>query len=242
MGKIRKIIAIAKLLLLIIIAAGIPLLIYFLHPEMIEGFKSFDSVREMIRERGDILVPWFMFFQIFQVIVSIIPAQAIQIASGYIYNFWIAYVICITGLLAGTVITYFIAKLLGRDAMLLIFGEERIGKFVDKLNSKKAYIALAIIFLIPGLPKDLFAYAAGISQMKASAFFLISIVARTPAVMASILFGGMMRSRSYDGMIVMAVIIAALCLLGIKYHEKLADFANRLYDKHVAGKGGGGPE
>jgi uncharacterized membrane protein YdjX (TVP38/TMEM64 family) len=120
--------------------------------------------------------------------------------------------------------------------MRLIFGEERIGQFVDKLNSKKAYILLFIIFLIPGIPQDLFAYAAGISQMNALAFFLISIVARTPALMASVMFGGMMRSGSYVGMIILGVVIIICCILGLKFHTRLADVANRFYDRMTGAK------
>jgi uncharacterized membrane protein YdjX (TVP38/TMEM64 family) len=223
-------------MLLIFIVVGVPLLILFRYPELLNEFTSFESVNALIERSGGFLLPLFAGLQVFQVIVSIIPAQAVQIAAGYAYNFWIAYLVCVVGLCVGTVATYFIAKLLGRDAMHLLFGEERIGRFVDKLNSKKAYILLFIIFLIPGIPKDLFAYAAGISQMNAFAFFLISVVARTPALMASILFGGMIRSGSHVGMIILALALATLCVLGLKFHNKLADAANRFYDKTVGEK------
>jgi uncharacterized membrane protein YdjX (TVP38/TMEM64 family) len=236
MSKLKKIAAIAKLMLLIGIAVGIPLLLYLRHPEILAEFKSPESVNALLERRKGFMLPFFVGLQMFQVIVSVIPAQAVQIAAGYAYNFWIAYLVCVAGLVIGTVVTYFIAKLLGRDAMRLLFGAERIGKFVDKLNSKKAYILLFIIFLIPGIPKDIFAYAAGISQMNAPAFFLISLVARTPPLMASILFGNMIRSGSYVGMIVMGVVIAALCALGLKFHNKLADAANRFYERVVGEK------
>jgi uncharacterized membrane protein YdjX (TVP38/TMEM64 family) len=233
LSKTGKILAVAKFLLLIVIAVGVPLLLWFRHPEFVDNFRSFDSVNALIEERTAAMLLFFLALQIFQVIVSVIPAQAVQIAAGYAYNFWIAYLVCVAGLVAGTVLTYFIAKLLGRDAMHLLFGEERIAGFVDKLNSKKAYILLFIIFLVPGIPKDIFAYAAGLSEMKALAFFLISLVARTPALMASILFGGMIRSGSRMGMIILGAAIVLLFLLGLKFHDKLAELVNRFYDRMV---------
>ncbi|MDR2770797.1 MAG: VTT domain-containing protein [Clostridiales Family XIII bacterium] len=235
MGKFKKITAIFKFLLLIGIAIGLPLLLYFRYPEILNEFRDIESINAMAETREGFLFPFFVGLQVFQVIVSIIPAQAVQIAAGYVYNFGIAYIACVAGLLIGTVVTYFIAKLLGRDAMQLLFGTERIDKFVDKLNSKRAYILLFIVFLIPGIPKDIFAYAAGISRMNVFAFFLISLVARTPALMASVLFGGMMRSGSYMGMIVLGAIIAILCILGLKFHNKLADIVNGFYEKLVGG-------
>ncbi|MDR2356093.1 MAG: VTT domain-containing protein [Clostridiales Family XIII bacterium] len=233
MRILKKIAAIAKLLLLVGIAVGIPVLLRFRYPEIWDDFRSLESINAMIERREGFLFLFFVGLQVFQVIVSIIPAQAVQIAAGYVYNFWIAYLACVAGLLIGTVVTYFIAKLLGRDAIRLFFGAERIDKFIDKLNSKKAYILLCLIFLIPGIPKDLFAYAAGISQMNASAFFLISLAARTPPLMASILFGGMLRSGSYVGMIVLALVLATLCILGLKFHHKLAELANRFYERFL---------
>jgi uncharacterized membrane protein YdjX (TVP38/TMEM64 family) len=237
--KIRKILAIAKLLLLVVIAVGVPLLIWFRHPEILDNFRSLDSVNALLEERKTGMLWLFAGLQVFQVIVSVIPAQAVQIAAGYAYNFWIAYLVCVAGLVSGTVLTYFIAKLLGRDAMRLLFGEERIAGFVDKLNSKKAYILLFIIFLVPGIPKDIFAYAAGLSEMKALAFFLISLIARTPALMASILFGGMIRSGSRMGMIILGAAIVLAFLLGLKFHGKLAEFVNRFYDRMVGGSSSG---
>jgi uncharacterized membrane protein YdjX (TVP38/TMEM64 family) len=235
MKKLKKIAAVAKFLLLIGIAIGLPVLIWLRHPEILNDFKSLESINAMLERREGFLFPFFIGLQVFQVIVSIIPAQAVQITAGYVYNFWIAYLSCALGLLIGTVATYFIAKLLGRDAIRLFFGAERIDKFIDRLNSKKAYILLCVIFLIPGIPKDLFAYAAGISQMNAFAFFSISLAARTPPLMASILFGGMMRSGSYIGMIVLAAVLAALFILGLKFHHRLADIANRFYERTVGG-------
>ena len=86
-------------------------------------------------------------------------------------------------------ITFYLARLLGKDAMHLIFGEERIGKFIHHLNSKRAFAIILVLFLIPGFPKDLITYAAGVSEVKMKPFLLLSLVGRTPAMMGTVMMG-----------------------------------------------------
>ncbi|MDR3295719.1 MAG: VTT domain-containing protein [Clostridiales Family XIII bacterium] len=236
-NRIQKILAIAKLLVLLGIVAGIPLFIFLRNPALLNHFKSPASISALLDQYKWGSVLFFIVLQVFQVIVSVIPGQAIQIAAGYSYHFWSAYFVTLAGVGAGTVLTYNLARLLGKDAMHLIFGEERIGKFIGTLNSKKAYTAIFIIYLIPGIPKDLFIYAAGISEMKGVAFIPITLAARTPALMASVLFGGMLRNGSYAGMAVMAAAVLVLLGLGVKYRAALTEWMNRAYDRFVAGAG-----
>jgi uncharacterized membrane protein YdjX (TVP38/TMEM64 family) len=172
--------------------------------------------------------------EIVQVMVSVLPGQAVQIAAGYAYNFWVACLITFAGIGLGTLITFYLAKLLGSDAMHLIFGDEKFRKYVRTLNSKRAFIIIFIIFLIPGIPKDLFVYAAGVSEMKASAFLLLSMVARAPALMASLAFGGMLKDGSYVGMVVMGAAVAVLAALGLKFRSKITEWADRAYCRLTA--------
>ena len=81
--------------------------------------------------------------------------------------------------------------------MYLIFGEEKITKFIDQLNSKRAFAILFVLFLIPGLPKDLITYAAGLYHIKLKAFLILSLIARTPALMGTLIMGSMLYDRSY---------------------------------------------
>jgi uncharacterized membrane protein YdjX (TVP38/TMEM64 family) len=65
------------------------------------------------------------------------------------------------------------------------------------LNSKPGKAALFILFLLPGIPKDAMCYALGLSTMSMSEFVELTSLARTPALLASILFGAYASSRNY---------------------------------------------
>ncbi|MDR0424963.1 MAG: VTT domain-containing protein [Clostridiales Family XIII bacterium] len=229
--RIRNTVAIVKFMLMITIIVGIPAALFLKNPEFIDNFRSLESINALLDRYKMGTFMFFVIAQIVQVVVSIIPGQAIQIAAGYSYIFWLACIITFVGIGIGTFITFYIAKLLGSDAMHLIFGEEKFKKYVETLNSKRAFIAIFIIFLIPGIPKDIFTYAAGLSEMKALNFTLLTMCARAPALMASILFGGMIRSGSYVGMIIMAASMLILCVLGLIYHSRITDWVDKAYNK-----------
>ena len=156
----RTFVSAVKLLLLLCIVIGVPVYVYFTYPELIDRFKSLDEINKMLIQYKTASIFIYIGLQVFQIIVSVLPGQALQFAAGYAYHFWLGFLYSIIGIAIGTVITFYLARLLGKDALHVIFGEERFTKFVHTLNTKRSFIVLFVIFLIPGIPKDLFTYAA----------------------------------------------------------------------------------
>lgn len=177
--KIKVFTTILKLALLLFILVGLPLYIYFYQPEVIERMSSLESVNAFFKQYKTQSILVYIGAQVAQIVVCIIPGQWLQFAAGYMYGFWLGFLFSLIGAAIGSVITYYLAKLLGRDAMHLIFGEQKINQFIHKLNSKKAVVIVFLIFLIPGVPKDLCNYAAGISEMKLKPFLIVSLIGRS---------------------------------------------------------------
>ena len=223
--------AIFKLALLVVILIGIPLYIYFFQHDLIDTFSSEENVKAIFQEYKVQSVFVYIGAQILQIIICIIPGQWLQFAAGYLYGFWLGYLYSLIGAALGSVMTYYLAKLLGHDAMHLIFGEEKIKNTLKKLNTKKSIIIVFIIFLIPGVPKDLCNYAAGLSEMKLKPFLVVSLIGRTPGMMGSLIIGRQIETGGYTSAIVVAVIAVILCALGIIFRKHLTVFLDRAYDK-----------
>ena len=229
--RIKVISTILKFALLLLILIGLPLYIYFFEPQLIDSMSSMENVNALFEHYHAESILVYIGAQILQIIICVIPGQWLQFAAGYMYGFWLGFLYSIIGAAIGSVVTYYLAKLLGRDAMHLIFGEARINEFIHKLNSKKAIVIVFLIFLIPGVPKDLCNYAAGISEMKLKPFLIVSLVGRSPGMMGSLLIGRQIEAGNYTGAIVVAAVAVVLCVVGIIMRKRLTGWMDKAYDR-----------
>ncbi len=220
-----------KLALLLFILIGLPLYIYFFQYDLIERFSSMENVEAFFNNYKAQSVFIYIGTQILQIVICIIPGQWLQFAAGYMYGFWLGYLYSLIGAFLGSVLTYYIAKILGHDAMHLIFGEDKIKKMLKTLNSKKAVVLVFIIFLIPGIPKDLCNYVAGLSEMKLKPFLIVSLIGRTPGMMGSLLIGRQIQTGGYVSAAVIAGIAVVLFVLGVIFRKRLTIILDKGYDK-----------
>lgn len=211
--KVQKALSIVKIAVLLFIIVGIPLIIYVNNPDVIHLFTDRNAMNDFLSAHQGKGIIIFVGIQIFQVVVSVIPGQIIQMAAGFVFGGLKAYLFAIGGVFVGTFIAFNLSKYLGKDAIMLIFKEKNVTKFIDMMSSKKAYVAIILIYLIPGLPKDVFTYAAGLSNFKALPFVITSVIARSPAMIGSLAFGAMFRDQNYVGMVILCVAVGILLIV-----------------------------
>lgn len=231
--RVRTFVSILKLLILFGIVIGVPVYVYFTCPELVDRFKSLEEINKLLKQYKTASIFIYIGLQIFQIVVSILPGQALQFAAGYAYSFWFGFLYSIIGVALGTAITFYLARLLGKDALHVIFGEDRFSKFLHMLNRKRSFVVLFVIFLIPGIPKDLFTYAAGVSEIRIVPFLVLSLVARTPAMIGSVMMGSMFQNKSYFGLIFLGTIAVILFIAGILKRDKLIKWSDRFYSRMV---------
>ena len=231
--KGKKFVAFAKFALLLIILIGIPLYIYFFHKDTLVAMNSFDNIKAYFDGHKSTVMLTYLLLQCLQIIICIIPGQGLQFAIGYFYGIPIGFALSLLGALIGSVITYYLAKILGHDFVHLFFGEEKVQDMIKRLNSKKAAIIIFFIFLIPGVPKDLCNYAAGISEMKLKPFLVVSLVGRSLGMLGSVVIGYMIYRKSYVIAVIIAVLAIILSVVGVKFHKKINAYLDKMYDKYI---------
>lgn len=226
MKRLRPIL---KLILLLAIVFGPLAYVYFVSPHIIDQFRTTEGVNDFLLQYKTASIFVYLGLQFAQIVISVIPGQFIQFAGGYAYGFWLGYLLSIAGIALGTATAFYLAKILGRDAVHVLFGEERVTRFVHQLNSKRAFAILFALFLIPGLPKDLVTYAAGVSEFPFRAFFVLSLAGRTPALMGTLILGSMLQNESYVGMVVLSAIAVVLFIVLILRRHWLTSYIDRIY-------------
>ena len=227
----KKAIPIIKLLLLLCIVVAIPANIVLYHHDIIDRFKSFQDVIAFLEHYHWQSILVYIVIQAIQVIVSVIPGQAFQFAAGYLYTFLPGLLFSLIGAAIGTSVSFWLAKALGKDAVHLFIGEEKTAYYVKRLNSRKAYAIVFLIYLIPGIPKDIVSYAAGVSEMEFKPFFTFSMMGRIPGMAGSLLIGALYMREHYVWMGVVAAAAVIAFVAGIVYRKKLQGYLDRLYNK-----------
>jgi uncharacterized membrane protein YdjX (TVP38/TMEM64 family) len=169
---------------------------------------------------GGVVGPlWCVLAQALQVVIFIIPGEATQIAAGYVFGAWKGFLYAALGTFLGSVFNFHVGRMAGRSILRRFLSVDTCDKVDRALNSKRGKAALFILFLLPGTPKDAMCYALGLSTMSMSEFVVLTSLARTPALLASILFGAYASSRNYGSMIVVGVAVA-LAVAGCYWYER----------------------
>ena len=230
-NKSRVIISTVKILLLILIVVGIPIYIWFFHGDWIKSIENIDDVVAFLEKYETQSIFVYIGLQIVQIVISIIPGQVFQMAAGYIYGFWPALLFAMTGALLGTTLSFMLAKVLGRDFLHIFFGEEKMSYYIERLNSKKMYAIVFFLYLIPGIPKDMVSYAAGVSEIRFKPFLIISALGRIPGMIGCLLMGYMVMEEKYTGAVIIGVFAVIAFCICIAFRKKIQSFLDRFYEK-----------
>ena len=227
----RKRIAYIKLAILIFIIVGLPVILFFTCRDTLFNKEWLENLPEFIMQYKGYAAAVLTGIQILQVIICIIPGQPIQLAASYLFGVLKGYLISIGGAFIGAFIAFFIARALGKDSLEAIFGEEKVNDYHRKLNSGKGLTAVLLIYLIPGVPKDLVAYVAGISDMRLRPFLIVSTIGRSPGMLGSLLIGYFISSRNYAAIGVLAVVTAVILIICFVKRKQLVAMLDDLEKK-----------
>lgn len=199
-------------------------------------FKNQENIKEVILSYGRHSVLVFILIQILQVVVFFIPGEVIQIAGGYIFGSLLGTIISSIGILIGSAIGYFIARYLARDAVRKIIEKRNLKHFRNILTKGSNKIVILIVYLIPGIPKDILVYLCGLSDVNFWDFLLYSSIGRFPGIVISALFGYSIGDRNYIILGTVAIISVIFFLIGILKGNKILQYLHQLHDKRKKGR------
>lgn len=241
-GKSKKIAALLKLIPLLIILVGIPAYLYFRHGDVLFSRDSASHIIDYLldHERTSALI--IIAIQAFQVVVCILPGQPIQFAASYMFGVLGGLALSLIGAVIGVVISFFTAKVLGHDAVRVIFGEKRVSDYQNKLNSSRGLSIAFLIYLIPGVPKDLVSYVAGISNMRFIPFLGVATIGRIPGMAGSLLVGYFFSKGNYVAVGIVCVAVAIMLLVCFVKRKAIINMLDEMEARSKRTENAGGKE
>ncbi len=222
---------------LIAFFAIMALLVFLLWPYFHELFEpgGLDRVINDVRSAGPVGFLILLGLQFLQIVVAFIPGEATQMAAGLIYGPWVGALIIFVGCVLSSAFIFVVVKRLGAPFVQKMVPTQYLEKFRKFEESGKLNITVFILFLIPGLPKDVFTYLVPLTDMPMRTFLILSNVGRIPGIVVSTYAAsGLAEGRVLESVIIFAV-LAAIAIVGILLRDKIMDVFAGHRDK--SGKG-----
>ena len=222
-GKRKKVIRIVSLCILVAVMIFVTIICIPI-VKMLSTEEGRAGLERLVDSNFLLGVCVYMFLQVLQVLVALIPGGVIQILGGVLFgNFW-GTVLCSLGILAGSAIVFFMVRRFGMPVVEAFIDRKGIKKFEFLNDTKKLEITVFILFLIPGMPKDVLTYLAPLTKIKPSSFLALSMLGRFPAILLSIVFGANLSEGNILAAVIIFAVVAVVGIIGILYNGKIVAY------------------
>ncbi|MBO0471141.1 TVP38/TMEM64 family protein [Enterococcus sp. DIV0242_7C1] len=141
-------------------------------------FRSVQSLQTFIDQFGEYAVFIFIFLQILQVIVPILPGGISTVVGmlmfGNLQGLFYSYI----GLIIGEIIVYWLARYYGKSFVRLILSKKRYLKFERMVDRPEKGIKKLMILtlLVPFAPDDLVCLVAGLTELPFKEYMKILLI------------------------------------------------------------------
>lgn len=214
----KKVFTVISIVLALIFGGVVALLI---GKPMIEFVKEPVKFREFVDSHGLLADAVFILMVIFQMIIAVIPGEPFEIAAGYAFGYFRGTADCLIAFALGGAVIFLAVRKFGVKIVEVFFPIEKIRELKFLQNPKRLNIMTFIIFLIPGTPKDLLSYFVGLTDMKLSVWMFITVVARMPSLITSVVAGDALGTQRYILAAVVYAITLAISGIGLLVYNEI---------------------
>ena len=186
-----------------------------------------ERVIDKVRDAGPVGVFILLGLQFLQIVVAFIPGEVTQVAAGMLYGPWFGALIILIGCIISSAFIFALVHKLGAPFVQSMVPTKYLDKFRAFEKSGKLNMIVFILFLIPGLPKDVFTYLVPLTDMRMRDFVLLSNIGRIPGVIVSTYAAdGLVAGRIWESVIIF-VAAALIAVLGIVFKDKIMDVVGK---------------
>lgn len=178
-----------------------------------------------------------LLIQVVQIVVAFIPGEVVQVMAGVMYGTLGGLALCLVGCVLASSVVFALIRRLGSGFVAKLFGEDALDRFSFLQDSSRLETLVFILFLIPGLPKDLLTYVVPLTRIRMRNFLVLSTIGRVPGMVASTLIGSSIADANWPLIIAVFAVVLVVGFLGIWKKDALMAWAKR---RGGVGQGSGG--
>lgn len=214
--------------LVLLLAAGSVLLWKYAGTPLIRFISQPEEFRAWVESHGIYSRIAFVGMVVFQIIIAIIPGEPFEIAAGYAFGAVEGTILCLIACAIGSMLVFWLVRRFGMKLVRLFFSQEQIDSVRFLKSSSSQNILFLIVYMLPGTPKDLLGFFAGITNIPAPVFLLICTFGRIPSVITSTIGGDALGTQSYGAAVVVFAVTLIISAAGLLIY-------NRLRKRHEGG-------
>ncbi len=210
--KHRLLVAVLSGLAVLLILAGLSRLI---GAPLLNAVRNKESFRLWIDSQGAWKYLIMIGIMTAQIIVALVPGAPIEMAAGYAFGVWGGVLLCIIGTALGNAIVILLTRTFGMRMVRLCMDDDKIHSLTKNLTvqHKRMDLTIFLLFLIPGTPKDLMTYVAGLLPMRLSRYLVLTSSARIPSMIGNALSGSMLGSQNYKAAIITMSVVVCISII-----------------------------
>jgi len=193
------------------------------HQFLIRLYVDKRFLKHTLREWGVLAPVIFIGLQALQVIIAPIPGDLTGILGGYLFGLWGGLFYSTIGLTVGSVAAFAVGRWLGARCVQKLVNPD-IWRKMGFIVEAEGAILCFIIFLVPGLPKDVTCYIFGLSPMPFWVFAVVSTLGRFPGTWVLSAQGARTASGDYLQVILLTAIVVAVALPLYYYRHRLVEW------------------
>lgn len=157
----------------------------------------------------------FLLLMAFQVVIAFIPGGPLELIGGMLFGSAIGLLVTVLGAFLGTACVYALVRRFGKPLVDFFVPEETAKNFRILQDEEKLGFWVFVLFLIPGIPKDLLTYFVPLTKIRCRDFLFLSTLGRFPSLAASVLVGDSISAGRYRLAVCLCVGVALLTFVGL---------------------------
>ena len=185
----------------------------------IKFIKDPIKLRNLLESYGLFAPLMYILLTMIQVLIPFIPGEPFELLGGYMFGTIKGTILC---LLSGSIASILIIVLVKKygTKLIEIFFDPKEHQKTKHLQSKKAFIIYALLFIIPGTPKDLLCYIGGLSNFDIIPLIIVTTIGRLPGIVTSTVTGGSIGDKKYILAIIVYGITIIISAIGLYVYKR----------------------
>lgn len=165
-----------------------------------------------------------------QVVITVLPAEPVQVLAGLTFGFPIGLACCAVGVLLGHTVIYLLYRFYG-ERMRAYFVKSLHLDFEKAATSKKLVLFVLLLYFLPAIPYGMICFFAASAGMKYPRYIAVTTLGAIPSICIGVGLGHMAMTASWILSVCVFAVLVVLLIVLASHRERIFRKINAYLDR-----------